>query len=71
MYDQGLESLMSTKYQGRPHPGKNNYATAASLEKVYPMYGKFSALIKELDPSGMFQNEYLERWFPQAYAKSV
>ncbi len=64
LYDRGLEDLAFSKYQGRPHPGKNNYFTAAMMEKVYPQLRAFEKLRAELDPTGLFLNAYLARLMP-------
>lgn len=61
LYDTGLEFLAFHGYQGRPHPGKNNYFTYREMEFVYPRLKDFIALDHSLDPTGMFRNDYLNR----------
>jgi hypothetical protein len=60
-YARGLEELCESKYQGRAHWGKANYANATYLKTVgYPStFEKFNTVRKTMDPSGMFINDYL------------
>lgn len=61
MYARGLEEICESKYNGRPHWGKVNYATAQSIAKGYPdTMDKFNAIRSEMDPQGIFLNEYLQ-----------
>ncbi len=60
LFGRGLERIAG-KYGGRPHWGKMNWATAADLRPQYPMFDRFVALRRELDPGGMFLNDYLRR----------
>ena len=50
-------------HQGRPHWAKVTYYSKDQLSNLYPDYNKFTELRKQLDPDGMFMNEYLERLF--------
>jgi L-gulonolactone oxidase len=59
-YFQGVEAIMDD-YDGRPHWGKLHYQTAATLRPRYPLWDEFAAARAELDPSGTFRNEYLDR----------
>jgi hypothetical protein len=52
---------IATRYGGRPHWGKMNWATAKDLRPQYPHFDAFVAMRKELDPGGMFLNDYLRR----------
>lgn len=61
MYDSGLETIAVDRYQGRPHPGKNNYFTAREMHAAYPRFADFVALRATLDPAGRFMNDYLHR----------
>jgi len=60
MYAHGLAQV-AAKYGGRPHWGKQNYATAADLAPLYPRWNDFIALRARLDPNGVFLNDYLLR----------
>lgn len=60
MYDHGLQRLAFERYQGRPHPGKNNFFTASDMSKVYPRFQDFVNLRKQVDPHGLFSNQYLQ-----------
>lgn len=46
---------------GRPHWGKLHRLGAAELAELYPRYDDFVALRDELDPTGVFANDYLDR----------
>ena len=46
---------------GRPHWGKMHRLGAAELSARYPRYADFVALRDELDPTGVFANDYLDR----------
>lgn len=47
------------KYGGRPHWGKVHSLSAAQLAELYPMWDRFQALRRRLDPDGKFLNAYL------------
>jgi L-gulonolactone oxidase len=59
-YFQGVEAIMAD-YDGRPHWGKLHYLTAATLRPRYPLWDQFADARAELDPTGTFRNEYLDR----------
>ncbi|MEV0643930.1 D-arabinono-1,4-lactone oxidase [Phytomonospora sp. NPDC050363] len=46
---------------GRPHWGKLHRLDAEALRGLYPRFDEFTALRAELDPSGLFTNDYLDR----------
>jgi FAD/FMN-containing dehydrogenase len=46
---------------GRPHWGKLHNLNAADLQKKYPKWNAFNAARKQLDPKGLFENQYLNR----------
>lgn len=50
-------------YGGRPHWGKMHSMTAEKLAEVYPMYEDFLAIRRQLDPDGLFLNDYLRSLF--------
>ncbi|MFC5502417.1 FAD-binding protein [Lysinimonas soli] len=47
-------------FAARPHWGKVNRVSAATLARVHPRLGDARALFERLDPTGMFSNAYLE-----------
>jgi FAD/FMN-containing dehydrogenase len=47
------------KYNGRPHWGKLHTRTRDELQTLYPCWDEFMAIRAQLDPNGMFVNEYL------------
>jgi FAD/FMN-containing dehydrogenase len=51
------------KYQGRPHWGKVHSLGAKELMELYPEFGRFSELRKELDPEGRMLNDHLRKLF--------
>ncbi|XP_038673346.1 L-gulonolactone oxidase [Scyliorhinus canicula] len=48
---------------GRPHWAKAHSLLRQDFEKIYPAFHKFCSIREELDPSGMFLNNYLEKTF--------
>ncbi|WP_433274970.1 D-arabinono-1,4-lactone oxidase [Actinosynnema sp. CS-041913] len=46
---------------GRPHWGKLHSLTAETLAPAYPRFADFRKLRAELDPTGKFTNDYLDR----------
>ena len=58
MYARGLEAICA-RYAGRPHWGKQNWATAASLRATYARIDDFRRVRATLDPQCMFCNDYL------------
>ncbi|KAF8507688.1 L-gulonolactone D-arabinono-1,4-lactone oxidase [Hysterangium stoloniferum] len=61
-YFQGFTDIV-TKYKGRPHWAKDHAFRAATLHKLYPRFGDFINLISNMDPCGIFRNEYIQRHF--------
>ncbi|MBP2707050.1 FAD-binding protein [Microbispora sp. RL4-1S] len=59
-YFAGVEEIM-TRLGGRPHWGKLHTRDAAYLRTVYPRFADFLALRDELDPRGLFANDYTDR----------
>jgi len=57
-YASGLENITSSKYEGVPHWGKENWAEREDLGKVYDL-DAFNNFRKTIDPNGIFMNEYL------------
>ena len=48
---------------GKPHWGKCFSLTRAEAEAMYPAYQKFRTIRNELDPNGVFSNEFLKYFF--------
>ncbi|NBW91647.1 MAG: FAD-binding protein [Actinobacteria bacterium] len=46
---------------GRPHWGKLHYLDASALSGLYPEYQRFIEVRNQLDPEGVFTNDYLRR----------
>lgn len=58
-YFEAIEAIFK-RHEGRPHWGKLHTLSAAELRDRYPMYEHFLALRRELDPHGLFLNDYLK-----------
>ncbi len=59
-YFAAVEAIMDD-YQGRPHWGKLHFQTADTLAPRYPEWDRFQEVRAELDPAGLFRNDYLDR----------
>jgi hypothetical protein len=59
-YFQHIEEIFK-RYQGRPHWGKMHTRTAQELAALYPRWHDFRRVRTELDPQGMFLNDYLRK----------
>lgn len=59
-YFDAMETIFK-KYNGRPHWGKMHTRTAKELSQLYPMWNKFQEIRNELDPNGLFMNDYLKK----------
>lgn len=59
-YFRMVEGIMDD-YGGRPHWGKMHFQTAETLAPRYPEWDAFARARVELDPAGVFRNEYLDR----------
>jgi len=51
------------KHGGRPHWGKMHTRTAEELAGLYPMWDAFRKVRQQVDPAGLFLNDYLRRLF--------
>jgi FAD/FMN-containing dehydrogenase len=51
------------QYQARPHWGKLHSKTAVDFKALYPRWDDFVKLRHELDPNGVFLNDYLASLF--------
>ena len=59
---QRFEPIMKS-LGGRPHWGKCFSLTREEAEALYPQYEKFRTIRNELDPNGVFSNEFLKYFF--------
>lgn len=59
-YFQALERILLS-FEGRPHWGKEHTLAAGELAGLYPHFGDFQQVRAELDPQGLFLNDYLRR----------
>lgn len=57
-YFKDIEQIFR-KYEGRPHWAKKHTLTARELRPLYPRWDDFLKIRKDLDPDGMFLNDYL------------
>jgi len=62
-YWKGFEEIMYS-LGGRPHWAKFFSLTPDQLKKVYPKFDDFMKIRAELDPTGMFANDYTNRHLP-------
>lgn len=51
------------KYEGVPHWAKKHYYTWAELKEKYPKFADFKKIKKEIDPKGMFENDFIKNLF--------
>ena len=56
-----LVSGILDAYESRPHWGKLHEMDAEVLSRRYPRFAEFLTLRNQVDPAGVFGNEYLER----------
>lgn len=61
-YFREIEEIF-TRHEGRPHWGKMHTRDAAYLAACYPHWDDFRRIRAELDPHGVFLNDYLRRLF--------
>jgi FAD-linked oxidoreductase len=59
-YFRAVEAIMDS-YGGRPHWGKRHFQSAATLAPRYPEWERFQYVRAQLDPDGVFANEYTDR----------
>ncbi|KAJ7692570.1 L-gulonolactone/D-arabinono-1,4-lactone oxidase [Mycena rosella] len=50
-----------TAHGGRPHWAKAHRLEPAALRALYPRFDDFVRVLRDVDPSGVFQNEYVRR----------
>ncbi|KAF9945253.1 hypothetical protein BGZ70_003943 [Mortierella alpina] len=56
----GFEQIMAS-FEGRPHWAKAHSVSFEGLKQSYPKLAAFSDIRQQLDPEGMFLNDYLRR----------
>ncbi|KAF9931138.1 hypothetical protein BGZ67_005462 [Mortierella alpina] len=56
----GFEQIMAS-FEGRPHWAKAHSVSFEGLKRSYPKLAAFSDIRQQLDPEGMFLNDYLLR----------
>lgn len=61
IFGKALENISYNQGLGRPHFGKVNNANASYLALRYPQHGAFVQLRDEVDPRGIFMNDYLRQ----------
>lgn len=61
-YFDGCEAIF-LNHRGRPHWGKMHGLTAREFRDMYPMWDRFHAVRRQLDPKRVFMSEYLTRIF--------
>ncbi|KAJ2717605.1 D-arabinono-1,4-lactone oxidase [Coemansia sp. Benny D115] len=59
-YWQAYEDIMRT-LGGRPHWAKAHRMFYYDLDRIYPRFGDFVRLREQLDPKGVFVNDYIRR----------
>jgi L-gulonolactone oxidase len=57
-----VEKIM-LKHRGRPHLGKLIYFSPEEMKQLYPNWEKFNALRQQMDSTGMFWTEAIQRVF--------
>ncbi|KAI0789166.1 L-gulonolactone D-arabinono-1,4-lactone oxidase [Abortiporus biennis] len=57
---QRFEDILS-KHGGRPHWAKAHRLRPEDLRKLYPRFDDFIAVLEDVDPKGIFRNEYVQR----------
>lgn len=55
-----FETIM-TRHGGKPHWAKAHCLRPKDLRRLYPRFADFIKVLEEVDPVGLFQNEYIRR----------
>ena len=55
-----FESIL-LRHRGRPHWAKAHRLRPDALRALYPRFDDFVRVIEDVDPRGMFRNEYVQR----------
>ena len=58
LFSRFMARSMSQLFQARPHWGKISPLDAGELTSLYPRFDTFRTVSKNLDPQGVFQNEW-------------
>ncbi len=61
-YFKDMEDIFK-KYDGRPHWGKLHKLNSQELKARYPKWDAFHSVRKQMDPQGLFMNDYLNSIF--------
>jgi len=61
-YFEDMEPILR-HFGGRPHWGKKHSLTAEELAPLYPRWERFRQIRREMDPQGIFLNDYLNKIF--------
>lgn len=56
----GYERIVS-RHGGRPHWAKAHRLSPNTLRQLYPAFDDFTRVLENVDPFGMFRNEYVQR----------
>lgn len=59
-YFEAIEAIFD-EYGGRPHWGKRNSKSAATLAPLYPEWDRFQEIRDQLDPQRTFSNAYVNK----------
>ncbi|KAG6856844.1 hypothetical protein H0H87_012902 [Tephrocybe sp. NHM501043] len=59
-YFNGYENIVA-RHHGRPHWAKAHQLQPDALRALYPRFDDFRKVIEDVDPNGLFRNEYLQR----------
>jgi len=57
---EGYENIVA-RHHGRPHWAKAHNLCPNTLSKLYPRFHDFTRVIEQVDPLGIFRNEYVQR----------
>lgn len=49
------------RHEGRPHWAKSHPLRPDDLRQLYPHFDDFVRVLEDVDPNGMFRNEYVQR----------
>lgn len=63
-YFNDLEPLFR-RFGGRPHWGKKHSLTGSELVELYPHWEEFHRIRRDMDPDGVFMNDYLRDLFAE------
>lgn len=55
-----FEAILA-RHEGRPHWAKSHPLRRADLRRLYSRFDDFVRVLEDVDPTGLFRNEYVER----------